>query len=144
MPPLELLTLLGSSVLAGVLQLWSKAADTRNRERTLALRALNTRADVIDQARRYDNPGFAWTRRSIAILSVLAVIVLPKIVPLAAPEIPVTVGYTELSGGFWFLQSPRQAVTWQTLQGLVITPLDTHLLSAIVGLYFGGSLTRLR
>ncbi len=26
--------------------------------------------------------------------------------------------------------------------GLVITPLDTHLMSAIVGLYFGGSLVK--
>jgi hypothetical protein len=26
--------------------------------------------------------------------------------------------------------------------GIVITPLDTHLMSAIVGLYFGGSLVK--
>jgi hypothetical protein len=26
--------------------------------------------------------------------------------------------------------------------GVVITPLDTHLMSAIVGLYFGGSLVK--
>ena len=26
--------------------------------------------------------------------------------------------------------------------GVIITPLDTHLMSAIVGLYFGGSLVK--
>jgi len=28
------------------------------------------------------------------------------------------------------------------MTGMVITPLDTHLVSAIVGLYFGGSLVK--
>ena len=27
-------------------------------------------------------------------------------------------------------------------KGIVITPLDTHLMSAIIGLYFGGSLVK--
>jgi hypothetical protein len=30
----------------------------------------------------------------------------------------------------------------KTFNGLIITPLDTHLMSAIVGLYFGGSLVK--
>jgi hypothetical protein len=31
---------------------------------------------------------------------------------------------------------------WKPLEGLVITPLDTHVVSSIIGLYFGGSLVR--
>jgi len=30
----------------------------------------------------------------------------------------------------------------KSFAGVVITPLDTHLMSAIVGLYFGGSLVK--
>jgi hypothetical protein len=33
-------------------------------------------------------------------------------------------------------------VEWKQLKGLVITPLDTHLVSAIVGLYFGASIVK--
>ena len=36
----------------------------------------------------------------------------------------------------------RDIVQWKEMVGLVITPLDTHLMSAIIGLYFGGSLVK--
>ncbi|MEM9227285.1 MAG: hypothetical protein AAGA45_04900, partial [Verrucomicrobiota bacterium] len=42
--------------------------------------------------------------------------------------------------GFWFFSSDTEETQWLELKGLVLTPLDTHLLSAIIGLYFGGSL----
>ena len=34
----------------------------------------------------------------------------------------------------------KEVLTWHVAKGFVITPLDTHLVSAIIGLYFGGSL----
>ena len=33
-------------------------------------------------------------------------------------------------------------VKWQAARGFVITPLDTHIVSAIVGLYFGAGFTK--
>jgi len=42
---------------------------------------------------------------------------------------------SSLLGGF-------MSIWGQSILGLVITPLDTHLMSAIVGLYFGGSLVK--
>jgi hypothetical protein len=78
----------------------------------------------------------------IALAAVFAVIVWPKLVVVFWPEIPVTVGYTEWNPGFLFLTEGKETTTWQSLSGLVLTPLDTHLLGAIVGLYFGASMVK--
>jgi hypothetical protein len=37
-------------------------------------------------------------------------------------------------------QKMKEVLMDRAFAGVVITPLDTHLMSAIVGLYFGGSL----
>ena len=37
---------------------------------------------------------------------------------------------------------PDEAIKWKYAQGFVITPLDTHIVSAIVGLYFGAGFTK--
>ena len=57
------------------------------------------------------------------------------------PDLDVYVGYTQFNPGFLFLEG-KEVVEWKQLKGLVITPLDTHLLSAIVGLYFGASIVK--
>ena len=86
---------------------------------------------------------FAWTRRIIALSAVGSIIVLPKLVAVWYPEVGVIVGYTEATGGFWnWLFGPAESVQWRTAQGFVITPLDTHIVSAIVGLYFGAGFTK--
>ena len=40
------------------------------------------------------------------------------------------------------MKEGREVFEWITFQGLVITQLDTNLVSAIIGMYFGGSLVR--
>ena len=56
---------------------------------------------------------------------------------------PIFVGYVEtVSQGFWIFGSDMDMTQWKPLSGLVITPLDTHVVSSIIGLYFGGSLVR--
>jgi hypothetical protein len=49
----------------------------------------------------------------------------------------VTNGGTRMLGGL-----PVEVVLDSEYFGVVITPLDTHLMSAIIGLYFGGSLVK--
>ena len=65
----------------------------------------------------------------------------PKIV--LSPDTSVIVGYLEFKPGFLFLPE-KEIMKWITLSSnsLVITPLDTNLVSAIIGLYFGGSLVK--
>ena len=93
-------------------------------------------------ARDVKDKGFQWTRRIIALTSVFAIVLLPKLVAVYYPEVSVTVGYTNFQPGFWFLKEGRDVFEWITFQGLVITQLDTNLVSAIIGMYFGGSLVK--
>lgn len=142
MIPLELITMLGSSVLGGVLQIFSNWQKAKEKKEMATLAALNAKAAILKDAREYSNHGFSFTRRVIAISAVFAIIVWPKIVAVFWPEIATYVSWTEFHPGFLFLTDDREVITWKTVEGLAITPLDTHLVAAIVGLYFGGSLTR--
>jgi hypothetical protein len=86
---------------------------------------------------------FAWTRRLIALSAIFSIIVLPKAVAVWYPEVSVIVGYTEVHGGlFNWIFGGDGTVKWQAAKGFVITPLDTHIVSAIVGLYFGAGFTK--
>ena len=138
--PTELVTLIGSSALGGMMKLWARAQDSRRQERLLTIHSLNAQAKIVDEARRYEQGGFQWTRRIIALTATFFVIALPKLIPLFNPDIPVHVAYPQIDEGFWFFSANIEEITWVELKGLVLTPLDTHLLSAIIGLYFGGSI----
>ena len=85
---------------------------------------------------------FQFTRRIIALTSIFAIVLLPKLVPIFYPEILVTVGYTNWKPGFLFFTDGKEIFEWVSFNGLVITQLDTNLVSAIIGMYFGGSLVK--
>ena len=141
--PFEMITMLGSTVLGGVMSIWSQSIKAKQAEQKMLL----TRADVqqkgFKEAREYDNAGFQWTRRIIALTAVFAIVLLPKLMPILQPDVNVIVGYLEFKPAFFFLPE-KEIMKWVTLSSnsLVITPLDTNLVSAIIGLYFGGSLVK--
>jgi len=139
--PLELITMLGSGLLSGVMTLWGQSQKAKQDAFQRAIDGLSAQSEATDLARRYENKGFQVTRRIIALSAVGAVIVWPKVVAVFWPEVSVTVGYTEWNPGFLFFEGSEET-TWQAVKGLVLTPLDTHLLSAIVGLYFGASMVK--
>ena len=93
------------------------------------------------KARTYENKGFQWTRRISALTAVFFIIAWPKLVPVLF-DTPVILTWTEFTQGFLFLIEKKEVLMDKEFLGLVITPLDTHLMSAIVGLYFGGSLVK--
>ena len=140
--PLELITMLGSGLLSGLMTLWGQSQKAKQDAFNRAIEGLSAQSRATDMARRYENKGFQITRRIIALSAVGAIIVWPKVIAVFWPEIPVTIGYTEWNPGFLFFTEGKELVKWQALKGLVITPLDTHLLSAIVGLYFGASVVK--
>lgn len=122
------------------MQLMSRSLEVRRQERLFSMQMMGNHPTPVQTVRAYESRGFQWTRRLIALTAIFSVIVFPKIVAVFMPELAVHIGYPQESSGFLFLFSSVAKIKWVTLHGLVITPLDTHLLSAIVGLYFGGSL----
>lgn len=138
-----MITMLGSTVLGGVMTIWSQSIKAKQAEQKMLIQRAEVQTAAFREAREYENSGFQWTRRIIALISVLAIVVLPKILPLIDPEAMVIVGYTEWNPGFLFFEG-KDVMKWVPMaqRGIVITPLDTNLVSAIIGLYFGGSLVK--
>ena len=144
--PLELITMLGSTVLGGVMSVWGQSIKAKEAQQKMLMERANFNAQQVNTAREAGKTDkhFAWTRRLIALSAVFAIIVLPKVVAVWYPEVSVIVGYSEIQGGFLknLFGGGSEVVKWQAAQGFVITPLDTHIVSAIVGLYFGAGFTK--
>ena len=143
--PLELITMLFSTILGGVMSIWGQSMKNRQEQNKMMLQTAQFRAEQVNTAREAgkNDSHFAWTRRLIALSAVFSIIVLPKLVAVWYPDVSVYVCYTEATGGFFnWLFGPEEAIQWKMAQGFVITPLDTHIVSAIVGLYFGAGFTK--
>jgi hypothetical protein len=140
--PFEIITMLGSTLISSLLSLWSQRLKAKQDEQKMLITRGEFQLKAVDAARNVDNAGFQWTRRIIALSSIFAIVILPKLVAVYYPDVDVTVGYTLFQPGFLFFTDGREVFEWITFQGLVITQLDTNLVSAIIGMYFGGSLVK--
>lgn len=143
--PFEMITLFGGSVLGGLLKLWSQSQQFKAEahKRQMELNAAN--ADAVKAAREFspaESNGFHWTRRAIAIMATFAIVVWPKIVPVFWPDLTVSAGYLEFNPGFWFFKDGAEAVKWVVTNGLVITPLDTVVMTSILGLFMGSEIVK--
>ena len=139
--PFEIITMLGSTVLGGVMSVWAESRKAKAEAQKLLITRGEFEMKARKAARDVKDKGFQWTRRIIALSSVFAIVILPKLVAVYYPDVTVTVGYTQWNPGGLF-RSGREVFEWITFQGLVITQLDTNLVSAIIGMYFGGSLAK--
>ena len=141
--PFEIITMLASTVLGGVMSVWaeSRKAKAENEKLLITRGEFDIKAKKQSLDHGLKDKGFAWTRRIIALTSVFAIVLLPKLVAVYYPDVSVTVGYTQWNPGGLF-RAGREMFEWITFQGLVITQLDTNLVSAIIGMYFGGSLAK--
>jgi len=139
--PFELITMLGSTLISGVMSMISQNLKAKQAQQKMLLARGEFQVEAFKAAREYGNEGFQWTRRIIAVLAVLSIVVLPKVAVIFFPDLAVTVGYTQFKPGFLFIPE-KEAMKWVEFTGLVITPLDTNLVSAIIGMYFGGSLVK--
>ena len=141
--PFEMITMMGSTVLGGVMSIWSQSIKAKQAEQKMLLQRAEVQTAAFKEAREYENVGFQWTRRIIAVTAIFAIVGLPKILPLIDPQAQVIVGYLEFKPGFLFFEG-KEVMQWipMAARGIVITPLDTNLVAAITGLYFGGSLVK--
>ena len=146
--PLELLSMLGSTILGGVMTIWSMKLKSKVQEHSMLIDRATTQAGITRRARNYKgNKDYQFTRRTIALSCIFAILILPKIMGFLAPifgwDVAITYGWTHVTSGFWFWSEDVTKITWETVQGgVVITPLDTHTVSSIIGLYFGNSIVK--
>jgi hypothetical protein len=123
------------------------ARDARQHQMMLELAKVNHGAYSEARAFEKQSPGFAWTRRVIALGGIFFIIIWPKLVAVFWPETAIALAYFDYVEGsnIPFLSTPgREGVHWTVMQGLMITPLDTHLVAAIIGLFFGHEIVKRR
>ena len=107
--PFEIITMLASTVLGGLMSVWAES----RKAKAEAQKLLIARGEFEMKARKQSieagqaDKGFAWTRRIIALSSVFAIVVFPKLVAVYYPDVSVTVGYTNWNPGFWFFKEGR-------------------------------------
>ena len=141
--PVELISMLVSTVLGGILSIMAQKSKDKADEQKMLMQRAKFQSEQFDKARDVQDPFTKNTRRWIALISVVSILVIPKLAPFIDPSMPIYVGYTEtVQEGWWIFASDVDMTRWKPLEGLVITPLDTHVVSSIIGLYFGGSLVR--
>lgn len=147
--PLEIITMLGSAAFSGVMTMWSQSAKIKAAEKASMIQALNAQAAVTQAAREHGlrEPRFAVTRQIIALSAVLAIIVFPKFYPaiMQALQVPYEImyfGWTEFNPSWLPWGEGKETLVWHEHRGIAITPLDTHMVSSIVGFYFGHSMVR--
>ena len=91
--PFEMITMLGSTVLGGVMSIWSQSIKAKQAEQKLLIQRADVQMKGFKEAREYGNIGFQWTRRIIALTAVFAIVLFPKLLPLIDPEANVTYDY---------------------------------------------------
>jgi len=138
MIPMELLSMLASTVLGGVLSIMAQKSQAEAEKQKMLMQRAEFAAAQVDKAREVTDQFTKNTRRWIALIAVVAILVIPKLAPFIDPSMPIYVGYTEtVQEGFWIFASDVDMTQWKPMSGL-----DTHVVSSIIGLYFGGSLVR--
>ena len=139
--PLELITMGASAMMTGVMTIWAMKLKAQRQQQQALIERATLQDEIFSRAREFKgSKEFHFTRRLIALSCVGAIVILPKVLPLFG--IDVTIGWTQVESGFWFWSDDETVVKWKTMTGLVLTPLDTHVVSSIIGMYFGNSMVK--
>ena len=91
--PLELITMLFSTVLGGVMSIWGQSMKARQMQNEMLMQRAEFNRSAVADARDAgkNDKHFAWTRRLIALSAVFSIIVLPKLVAVWYPDVSVYV-----------------------------------------------------
>lgn len=142
--PLELITGLGGAVFSGTLTLMANAQKYNQEKALLSMRLEDAHMKFVEKARSYKDSKFDFTKRTLALTAFACVFIFPFVLALLGK--PVTFGYTEMKEGFSFLSiftfGGKEFTRWHEFSGLAITPLHTHAILAILGMYFGYSVCK--
>ena len=142
MIPMELISMLGSTLLGGAMSIMAQKAQAEaEREQALMARA-NFAARQTDKARKVSDPHTKHTRRWIALMCVFSIIVVPIMAPIFVDINVIYQVTTQVDSGWWIFGSSYETTVWKEGSGIFITSLQSHTIFSIIGLYFGGSLTR--
>ena len=134
--------MLGSTVGGAVMRIWSQSNADKAEQWKMALEAGRENELSKSAAREWSTPHANWTRKFLVVsFMVMAMFII--VAPLLGQSTQVPVISTE---GFklLFLDFTKDITTWVELEGVVTPEWLSHAIMAVVGLYFGSSITSRR
>ena len=137
--PLEVITMLGSTIGGAVMRVWSQSKADKAEQWKMALEAGRETELSRSAARDWSTPHANWTRKFL-VVCFMAMAMFLLIAPLLGQSTQVPIISTE---GFklLFLDFTHEVTENIQLEGLVTPEWLSHSIMAVVGLYFGSSIT---
>jgi len=142
MIPMELISMLGSTVLGGIMSIMAQKGQAEQEKQKMLMQRAGFAAKQTDKARDVKDAHTKHTRRWIALMCVFSIIVVPIIAPIFTDVNVIYQIVTEADSGWWIFGSTYETSVWKESNSIFITSLQSHTIFSIIGLYFGGSLTR--
>ena len=136
--PIELLTMLGSSLFSGIMTLYAQKSKDEADFRMHALKSREQQYSNQIEQMKVDK-GFSFTRRALAFIIVVGAmlaIFLPSLL-----NIPTVIELTSSSEGLFGLIKDT-TTTFTTIDGFVTPEWIKHAMLSIVGLYFGNAMVK--
>ena len=140
--PMEVITMLGSTIGGAVMRIWSQSNADKAEQWKMALEAGRENELSRSAAREWSTPHANWTRKFL-VVSFMAMAMFIIAAPLLGHSTQVPIISTE---GFklLFLDFTREVTQFVQLEGIVTPEWLSHAIMAVVGLYFGSSITSRR
>jgi len=139
---MEVVTMLGSTVGGAVMRIWSQANADKAEQWKMALEAGRENELSRSAAREWSTPHANWTRKFLVVsFMVMAMFIIVS--PLLGQSTQVPIISTE---GFklLFLDFTHEVTEYIQLEGVVTPEWLSHAIMAVVGLYFGSSISSRR
>jgi uncharacterized membrane protein YfcA len=136
--PLEALTMLGSSVLGGVMTMWGQAAKDKHEQFEMMMKRNEQIEQGVQNARQMQNPNAAWIRRFIVVSAMLGGLGIVFLAPILGHSTFVPV---EVTNGFklLFLDFTNTVTEYKELYGFVTPDWLPFAITNIIGFYFGSA-----
>jgi len=140
--PMEVITMLGSTVGGAVMRIWSQANADKAEQWKMALEAGRENELSRSAAREWSTPHANWTRKFL-VVSFMTMAMFIIAAPLLGQTTQVPIISTE---GFklLFLDFTKEVTEYIQLEGVVTPEWLSHAIMAVVGLYFGASISSRR
>ena len=136
--PIEAISMLGSTLLGGVMKMWGQAQADKAEQHKMLLQKNDQIEKGVEAARQMQNPNAAWVRRFIVVSSMLAGIGIVFLAPMLGMSTNVPIEVTE-GFKFLFLDFTETNTVYKQLEGFVTPEWLPVAIMNIIGFYFGSA-----
>lgn len=138
--PMEAISMMGSTILGGVMKMWAQAQADRAAQQELLIRWNKQAQKTVSAAREYQSPNASWIRRFIVVVAMIAGVGIVFLAPMfnQVTNIPIEV----TKGGkllFGIIDTTKTTTEYIQLNGWVTPEWLPVTIMNIIGFYFGSS-----